>query len=104
MVDVEQAKTKEDEIVFSARYSTFRVWAVLILIYGPFMPIFFLIGHFSISRGEYVGILSYLLCAAGSLIALDSVFFKEILFFQNKIVKVWYLFGERTIYYLQASL
>jgi hypothetical protein len=38
------------------------------------------------------------------LLALDSVFLNEITFYQDRVVKVWSLFGERTIYYSRASV
>jgi hypothetical protein len=100
MVDKDQITKLEDEIIFSARYSPFRVWIMVMVVALLPMWLLFRVCYLDLLRGKYmdafiVSVLPLLML----LVTLDSIFFKELLFYQDRVVKVWHLFGRRTIYY-----
>jgi hypothetical protein len=105
MSDGAQTQTHEDEIILSARYSPLRVWFWLIIIFPlPALP-FFYIAYACMRDGNYIGGAFVILLCAGLLIfALDALFFERLLFYQDRVVKVWRLFGRRTLYYSRASI
>jgi len=55
-------------------------------------------------EGKYRGLATLLLPAAILPFLLDSVLFKEILFYQDRVVKIWHFFGKKAIRYSNGSV
>ena len=105
MVENEQLKTQDDEIIFSARYSVSRVWLLLIVVAVFPTWLLFSVVYLDLVRGRYIDALLFsILPLLMLLFTLDSVFFKELLFYQDRVVKVWHIFGNRTIYYVAGKI
>jgi len=105
MADSEEITSQEEEILFSARYSVFRVWFMVIVVVMFPTWIFCYLLYIDVLKGEYIHaffVSVFLLLML--LLALDSIFFKELLFYQDRVVKVWHIFGNRTIYYRTAKV
>lgn len=103
MLDNGRAKTQEDEIIFSARYSPFRVWFSVIIMFLPFMWLFFGVAYADLLRGKYINaLLLALMPSIALLFTLDSIFFRRLVFYEDRVVKLWYVLGQRTIYYSRA--
>jgi hypothetical protein len=97
--------THDDDLVFSQGYSAFKVWFSVIVLGALPMWLMFYACYLNLLRGEYIDAL--ILSAvplAMLLFVLDAIFFKELLFYRDRVVKVWYLFGHRTIYYRAAKV
>jgi len=105
MVNDDQMKTHDDELVFSARYSPFRVWVMVIFIAMFPIWVFLRVSYLNLLRGEYLN--AFLFSAPLLLMiyfTLDSILFKELLFYSDRVVKIWHFFGRRTIYYRRAKV
>lgn len=105
MANVHTISASEDEIIFSARYSLLRVWFSVIVAFLFPMYLFFYAAYAEVLRGAYI--LAATCCLMGCVIllmTLDAILFKALLFYADRVVKVWHLFGRRTIYYSRAKV
>lgn len=105
MGDDEQTKTEQDEIIFSARYSVFRVWFMVIVVeMFPTWILCYLL-YIDVVKGRNIhAFFVSLLLLLMFLLALDSMSFKELRFYQDRVVKIWHIFGSRTIFYRTAKV
>lgn len=100
MADNDQANAQADDIVFSARYSRFKVWISIIVAILPVMFLSFGAAYLCMLRGKYLGAVALsLIGSCGLLFVLDSALFKGIEFFGDRVTKLWYVFGSRTVQY-----
>lgn len=94
----------DDEVILCVRYTQSLTWVMGILLV--------LLGtaciaspDFLIQRGKY---LRAIVCAMGGtvllVIGLDVLFTRHIVFFQDRVLKEWHLFGKRSILYSRANL
>ncbi|MFZ5866838.1 MAG: hypothetical protein ACOYXY_13225 [Thermodesulfobacteriota bacterium] len=104
MANTDQIPVQANDVVLSAEYFGPKVWLVIIVLVIPVMCFFSAIAYLSILDGTYTGSLALLVAASALIIALDSLFLKEIVFFQDRVMKAWHLLGQRTIYYSKASV
>lgn len=105
MGDDEQTYTEENEIIFSARYSPSKVWFTIITLFMFPMWILLSSAYHLTLKGQYsIATGCSLLGTAILLFTLDSLLFKELLFYRNRVVKVWRFLGQRTIYYSRAKV
>jgi hypothetical protein len=100
------AKEPQNEIVYTGCYSKWRMY-ISLLIQIPFY-LTLVIGTiiFCINDKEYVRafLLTLMFLLPCILITSDSILFKELIFYRDKVTKLWYLFGSRTIYYGNAKI
>ena len=95
----------DDDLVFSARYSASKVWFAVIVLFTFPMWLMFNVCYLDLLRGKYIdALISSIVPLFMLLFVLDAIFFKDLLFYQDRVVKVWYLFGQRTIYYRAAKV
>jgi len=91
------------QVVLSARYTSRGWWwgmGLTVLACVTFCGVYVLI-----MRGRYVQGISGVLGATLVLMAaLDSLFTKQIVFCQDRVVKIWHFLGQRTIYYSKAKV
>jgi hypothetical protein len=106
MASEEPTTPHSDEIIFSARYSLFKVWISAIVVLVPFLWIFFAVVYHNFVVGDYVGATLFCLLATSLLflVLLDSILCKELIFYHDRVVKTWHIFGQRTIHYSRAKL
>jgi hypothetical protein len=104
VVDNGPKAPQDDEVILCVRYTTFVGWLVLI-------GVMFLVYIFCdalyrlIPGGKYVEAL--IVGAAASVMlagAIDFLFTKHVLFYRDRIVKVWHFLGQKTIPYERAKL
>lgn len=104
MVENEQLSAQEDEVAFRAQYSLLKIcFSILVCIF----PLLILFGaaYLAIAAGKYVPAVACLFLAVIILmLPLEGIFVKHLLFYRGRIVKVWYLFGQKTISYSEASV
>ncbi len=99
MVDNEQTATQKDQVIFSARYSLFRVWFTIIA-HSPFLLLVFYVVIRCAMKGDYMSAaLLSLVATPALLLVLDSIFFGQLVFYQDRVVKEWHFLGQRTIYW-----
>jgi hypothetical protein len=102
----EQADIGVDEIIFTARYSALRVSIFGLAMYGSGVLSFFGLAYFELQQQKYF--LTGLSASVGFcalLFGLDTMFFRELRFYQDRVVKCWRMFGwKRTIYYSNAGV
>lgn len=105
MVDKSEISANGDEVIFSAQYSSFRVWFSFLTAFTFLLTLLIAGACFAIRDGNYLGggALAFV-AACGALFILDAIFFKELLFYGDRVAKVWHLFGQRTISYSNASV
>jgi len=96
---------QDNDLVFLARYSVSRVWFSVIVVWVfPTWVLCYLL-YVDMLKGNYVHAFFVSVFLVLALVAiLDSTFFKELRFYQNRVVKVWHVFGNRTIYYRTAKV
>jgi hypothetical protein len=105
MGDDEQTKTEQGEIIFSARYSVLRVWSMVIVVAMFPTWIFCYLLYIDVVHEKYIhAFFVSVLLLLMLLFTLDSILFKELLFYQDRVVKVWHIFGSRTIYYVAGKI
>jgi len=99
-------KIHADEIVYTACYSKWRMYISLLIIMPFYLTL--LIGTiiFCINDKEYVKalLLILIMLLPWIVIILDSILFKELVFYSDRVTKSWYFFGSRTIYYKHAKI
>jgi hypothetical protein len=104
MIDEEQKPANENEVIYSAEYHTTKVLLSLVVVAFP---------GAIVTGGAYLAILAEEYLPAGLLlflattmllVSLECVLFKQLLFYPNRVVKSWYLFGRRMIRYSDASV
>lgn len=104
MVNGERDKPPADQIIlktkFSGSFFRFSQMATLFII-----GIMFYAAYVHLLRGSYQrGVILILIVLLLVLMALRGTLTKEFLFYQDRVVQVWYLFGKRTIYYSRAQV
>lgn len=102
-MDIEQRKGRGDEIICSARYSLGRVSLWII---GHFLVVYLCFGlaHDSFLKENHIG--AFVMFAIGLLLllfVLEQIFSERIIFYGDRVTKVWHVFGSRTIYYSNAK-
>jgi hypothetical protein len=105
MPESDQTNLRKDEILFAAESHTTKV-LLCVMIVGWF-PLLMAFGgaYFAFVREDYFG--GALLWFFGFImlyVPLDAIFFKELLFYQDRVVKVWHLLGQKSIPYSRASV
>jgi len=103
VVNNDQTRTQEDEVIFSAEYSFPRVLTGTVL-FG--FCLFLVIGaaYLDLLRKDYTGAGLLLFLALISLYGvLDLIFFGELRFYHDRVTGLS-LFGRKTIYYSTASV
>ena len=100
----DQMNAQADEVIFRATYSALKLSVSMILAWVPFFLIFGGLAYDSMAKKEYwsLGLILFAL-GCGLYFLLDSMLFKELLFYQDRVVKIWYLLGQKTIHYSSAS-
>ncbi len=100
------AKEPQDEIVYTACYSKWRMYISFLIM----MPLYFTLAIgtiiFMIIDKKFIGALLWILIflLPMTVLTLDSILFKELVFYSDKVTKSWYLFGSRTIRYQAAKI
>jgi hypothetical protein len=104
VVNNSQANAPGDEIIFSARYSPFRVWISVVVHLFP-LGLILAIACVGVESGQYgMALLLWIIFMVLILEFLDSLFLKEIRFYRDRVAKLWHLFGSRTIFYSKAQV
>lgn len=99
-----QQPSQSDELIYFVKYSPLKLllsWLVNSL------GIYLIIGvNIEILRaGEYFnGVLWTFMSLAILIIFLDSILFKGLYFYKDRVVKMWRFGGKRTIYYTNAKV
>jgi len=105
MVGEKQAVTGEDEVIFEARYSRFKVWLCIVVAIIPVLVLSFGAAYLCLLENKYIGAVAlFLIGSAGLLFTLDSALLERIVFYRDRLTKYWYLFGSRTIHYSRAMV
>jgi len=101
-MDNEFAGTEDSEVVLSAQYSPFKAWvSILLFMFGMFLV--FGGAYFCPLKGKYVGVVCLTVIGLSAVIfTLDIMFFKELVFFRDRVTKYWHLFGCRTVWYARG--
>lgn len=100
--------TKEHQVerVYAACYSKWKMYISLLIM----MPLYFTltIGTiiFLINDKMYIGALLWItiLLLPMIVLTLDSILFKDLVFYNDNVTKSWYLFGSRSICYQYAKI
>ncbi len=99
-------KEHQDEIVYTACYSKWKMYISFLIMMPLYLTL--LIGTivFCINDKEYVKALLLILIFLLPCIVIisDSILFKDLVFYSDKVTKSWYLFGSRTICYQSAKI
>jgi len=100
-----QTAAHEDEIIFSAQYSILKAWFSLLV---AFLPVFWLLcyaAYTDVMNEQYMkAVILIVIAAPVALFMLDTIFFARLVFYEDRVVKSWHAFGQRTIYYSTARL
>jgi len=104
-MDDAQKSIDEDEVIFSARYSVAKLLISMIVAFIFPMVMLFGVAYPAILEEKYLRAgFAILIASALLFVYLESVFSEQLLFYQNRVVKRWYLFGRRAIHYSNASV
>lgn len=102
MISSDQIDAYRQQVILSARYSARRWFWGMGLIFLAFITS--LCSIFLIQRGNVKGIVGPIGASIVLLFALDQIFTDQIIFYQDKVVKIWHFLGQRTIYYSSAKV
>jgi hypothetical protein len=102
LVDNHSVAPQDDEVILCVRYTTGGGYAGLLVL----IAVWFCWGFYIlVLQGDYLGAA---VVAPGCLmmlgVAASNLFFKHLLFYRDRIVKVWHLFGQRTVSYSRAKM
>lgn len=85
-----------------------EAWKVLWRIFFPFFPVIvigFMMGTKLITNNNFIGGLFFILIALGAfLVVVEMILLKEFQFKEDRIKKIWRVFGSKEIMYKNASL
>lgn len=99
-----QTGPQDDEVILRVTYNTFTFWFLSIFCLG-LTTLGWYVVYVCVLRSAY---LLALICVPGALgtlaVTIDGSLTKHILFYDNRLVKVWYFLGQRTIPYAKAKL
>lgn len=86
----------------------YEVWKVLWRLFFPFFPVIvigFMMGIKLITNNNFIGGLFFILIGLGALlIVAEMILVKEFQFEEDRIRKIWKIFGSKEIIYKNASL
>lgn len=99
-----QMKPQDDEPILCVRYTTDLGWVVRIAVLGMGVLLLYAM-HLFLLREDYLRALIEAVAASIFLAgATDSLLTKHIVFYQDRVVKVWYFLGYKTIPYARGKL
>jgi hypothetical protein len=104
VVDSDQKAPQDNEVILCVRFSqTFRrIWGVIFI---GLVALAHDIPYHATARGDYLeGLFLGFGCLGLLAAGVDGLFTRHILFHRDRVVKVWYLLGQRTIPYASAKL
>jgi len=95
-----------DETVYTGSYSKWKMYISLLITMPLYLTLIIGTIIFCINDKEYVKalLLILILLLPWIVILLDSILFKDLVFYSDKVSKSWYFFGSRTIYYKYAKI
>jgi hypothetical protein len=104
MVDAIKVTPDEDEVSLCVRYTSWYTWFL-----GIFWIVWSCVAIYSayvlIPRAEYLPGIMGAIGGLGMLVfAFEILLTKRILFCEERVVKIWYFLGQRTIPYKKAML
>jgi hypothetical protein len=104
VVDSHPNAPQDDEVILCVRYPNLRGWlAGICAIFLGTIPWYGV--NVLVLRGDYVrGFILVVFCLMFFSLGVEVLFTKHILFYRDRIVKAWHLFGQRTIPYARARL
>jgi hypothetical protein len=104
VVDSHPNAPQNDEVILCVRYPTFRslLAAVCAIAVGiaPWNTVYSLVLSGNYVKAFFAAGFCLIMIYGGS----ELLFTKHILFYRDRIAKVWYLFGQRTVPYERARL
>jgi hypothetical protein len=105
MVDnTNETSQLDDEPILCVRYTTALKWLARIVM-PPVVFLLFYAIHLFLLREDYLRALIVAVPALTFLVGgIDTLLTKHILFYRNRITKVWYFLGQKTIPYARAKL
>jgi hypothetical protein len=100
-----QVNVPADDIIFAARYSPRKLWFYIIAFFTFPLVLMFVGVCLALAQKNYRGAVAGLtLGSVILLVFLEAIFFKELLFYRDRVMKVWHLFGQKTIPYTRANV
>jgi hypothetical protein len=99
-----QVTDPRDEIILEARYSGAAFWLsqIALLVFGCLV---LYASYDYLLRGDYIKVALGLICAPFVLtVTVDQILTREILFYPDRVVKIWRFLGRRTIYYSNGQV
>jgi hypothetical protein len=102
-VNTEQNKRLGDEIICCAYFCRGR--ALIPILVTLLLLVYFVYGsHETFLKGDYLGMLIFFVTdLMAVLFLLDYLLSDKIIFYRNRVTKIWHAFGSRTIYYSSAK-
>jgi hypothetical protein len=104
VVDKDDTRPQGDEVILPVHSSSLLVKVAGVIFIG-LVALFYDTPYRAMTRGDYLeGVFLGFTCLGLLVAGVDILSFKHILFHRDRVVKVWYLFGQRTIPYARAKL
>jgi hypothetical protein len=103
-MNTEQRKGRRDEIIGSAHFSIekaiYRIMGYLIL-----LLVCVIASYNTFLKGNYLGVfLLFIMCLIALQFLLDNLFSDRIVFYRDRVTKIWHALGSRTIYFSSARV
>jgi hypothetical protein len=93
---------QNDEVILCVQYTTFMSWFVAVFLIIVF---FYDTPYRLLLDGAYFkALLAGFTLVVLPLFCIEILFSRYIFFYRDRVVKVWYLFGQRSIPYARAKL
>jgi hypothetical protein len=103
-VNAEPKEDPRDEIIFSASYSRPRALLGFVVLMLPGL-LFFVLGCLAVLFGEYGAAAFFLSLSLPVLIfGIEESFSERVIFYRDRVTKVWQGFGSRTVHYSNAQV